>query len=404
MLPVADSQHQSEVISIYGVGPNDVILCPILFYVLYIPLAPLAVWMLRHTGLRTVMWAAAAATGAGCALRLGAIHATPGSFYWLVGGSAVLSLATPFVFSATTRLTTLWFAPAERSRATALLILANQFGLALGVLVPPAAVGHEDLRDLTILNGAEAAIGVVAMLCTFGLFGRDPPSAAPAPSSSAWEECKGALGAPGLWPLAVTFALMVGAYWTVTTLMNDILVPVGYSPSDVSIPAGAFLLAGIPGMFGAGMFIERTQQYDRGIAASGVVALGLMVAFAEVSSWQRSDGHLTALTVICALGGFAFAALQPMVLEKAAEVTYPQPESVSCGIVYLCSQFTGAALLAVTEGAPIRTVVWVLVGCTGAGLVAFVLGPKGTLHRLAAERSRSLEPSAERGGLELADV
>lgn len=139
-------------------------------------------------------------------------------------------------------------------------------------------------------------------------------------SSSFWLDLKVAFGSKGFLPIAITFAMTVGAYWTVTTLMNDILIPRGYSVEDIAAPATAFLFTGIPGMFAAGAYIDKTHKYDKGIIISGLLALILIVLFAVVSKLGDSAEHLGILCVICSLGGFFFSALQPMLIEKAAEV------------------------------------------------------------------------------------
>lgn len=67
-------------------------------------------------------------------------------------GQILTGLAQPFVLSAPTRYSDLWFAGNGRVAATALMSLANPFGGALGQLIDPfLATKPSDIPDMVLV-------------------------------------------------------------------------------------------------------------------------------------------------------------------------------------------------------------------------------------------------------------
>jgi FLVCR family MFS transporter 7 len=98
---------------------------------------------------------------------LGARISTNGNFGAVMFGQILTGLAQPFVLSAPTRYSDLWFTGNGRVAATALMSLANPFGGALGQLIDPFWVGKPDDVPNMVLY---IAIIVCIFLSVFDLF------------------------------------------------------------------------------------------------------------------------------------------------------------------------------------------------------------------------------------------
>lgn len=101
---------------------------------------PVAIYTL-HWGPKPSIIAAAVLILAGNWIRYAGSHSRDGGLYGVVMfGQILTGLAQPFVLSAPTRYSDMWFTNRGRVGATALASLANPFGAALGQLIVPFMV------------------------------------------------------------------------------------------------------------------------------------------------------------------------------------------------------------------------------------------------------------------------
>ena len=200
-----------------------------------------------------------------------------------------------------------------------------------------------------------------------------------------------ALRAPGMGALVLIFALCVGAYWTMIALIPQALSTQLNTSSAQTSAANALLLgAGIPGMYLAGAYVDRTHNYERAINVCIAVVVPGVVILALLLQYVHGSTAVTWIMVVCAALGFFFSALQPAILELAAEVTYPKPPFVSCSLVYLFSQFSGFAFIFISQKLtnPVTKVlnnaIWFYVACVLVSTAGYKLLFNGELKRLHA--------------------
>jgi hypothetical protein len=434
----------------YGVSDGVVNLLPVSFYVVYVPLVAPAMALLEQRGLRPTLLCAASFLVLGCALRafLGG-DPTPFSFNaGMLAGTVCVSVSTPFIFACTTALGGAWFGVRERGTATAVAVAMNQLGLVLGFVWPPLAVPALDKascssgtagRDACVaatgaairrMSYVQAGLAALALAGVAALFRSRPPTpptrAAAALLAAAGRQAKqrrGACGqlwrdanavclAPGMPTLLLCFALTCPSYWTTSVLLDETLDAKGFSARQIMLPGALLMGSGLPGMLAMGAHLGRHPRgHRRAVGYCGAAVLVLYVAFAAalqlLAPGHATDGKLALVTALCCALGFVFSALQPALLELAAELTYPLSENVSCSVVFLGSQFTGCAFVYIAEALEVHSVLpsggggggggggkrvgsmvhanWFFAGMVVLGLGVFALGPRGRLKRVEAE-------------------
>lgn len=94
--------------------------------------ARLVIWTLNKGGPKAAIIAASVLVLLGNWIRYAGTRANSGRFGIVMFGQIIIGLAQPFVLSAPTRYSNLWFTDNGRVTATALASLANPFGGAVG--------------------------------------------------------------------------------------------------------------------------------------------------------------------------------------------------------------------------------------------------------------------------------
>ena len=246
-----------------------------------------------------------------------------------------------------------WFAVNQRNLATTIGAMSNPIGIAIGQVIPPLLVDSHGGMPMLLLVSACISTGT-CVLCI--LFIRNNPPTPPSRSTAERQlerenRPKGQTFWNGplvgelkqLWSNKHFLILMVGVgmglglFNAVTTLVEQLVKPAGYTKDD----AGTFgaLLIGF-GLIGAGIvgpIMDKTHAY------TVILKIGLVSAFAGtvfmLLSLQPGRYTITA----CAFGvlGFVMLPLLPVCMECAAECTYPVSEDASSGLLLGAGNIVG---------------------------------------------------------------
>lgn len=149
---------------------------------------------------------------------------------------------------------------------------------------------------------------------------------------------------PFLVYLAVVFVGM-GIFNGVTTWVEQIVHPRGFSETDAGLIGGLMLLGGLLGAVIVSALSDRQGRRVRYLVVCLALAVPGLLGMALVSTtWLL-------LVASFALGFFLVPAL-PVGMQYAAEITYPTPEGTSNGLVQLFGQI---AVIYVYVMAALRT-------------------------------------------------
>jgi len=402
----------------WAVSPAAVNALSLVFLVLYLPGALLASVVTERFGLRAALVLGAALNLAGAALRAaGGALPSPAGFALALAGQSVAALGQPVFTNSPARLSAEWFARGERDLATTAAALSNAVGNALGSVLPPLAVGAP--RDLPAFLLAQA--GACAALLAVQALGMraDAPPEAPSAAAAARRRARAEAGAGGagagadgagagadgaygkrvslLAPdgapppdartlvgaaravardygallasrnfcvLAAGFALGLGLFNALLTLLAQVLAPCGYD-ADAAGAAGAALLgAGLVAAGAAGAALAATRAYVTALRALIAAGLGATLLFCAA---LRPGAEGAMLGAAAALGACVIPLL-PVALENAAEATFPVPEEVSSGLLIMVGNYVGIAVIYALQGA---------LGTPASGACASVVTPSG---------------------------
>ena len=316
----------------YGVSELAIGILSMSFMIAFIPLSLPAAWLIDTRGFR-------AAVGFGVVLMavFGVARGLAGDDYTLVLLSTIgIAVAQPFLLDAWTKVPANWFAPGERATAVGLVTLASMLGVALGMALTPVLAEAMSIATLQLVYGAVAAASAVSFLA----LARERPATPPCPPGQderalMLDGLKHALHVgPFLVMLGVAFIVM-GAFNGVTTWVEQIIEPRGFSPTDAGVMGAITLLAGIVGAVVLSAFSDRQGKRVRFMVLALVLTIPGMIGITFVTStW--------ALFAFSFLLGFFLVAVLPIGMQYAAEITYPTPEGTSNGLIQLCGQVSVA--------------------------------------------------------------
>jgi len=147
------------------------------------------------------------------------------------------------------------------------------------------------------------------------------------------------------WILFISFAVFVAFFNCTTSLMNQIVVPYGYSDDDAGLFGMSMIAAGLGGAAISGVLIDKTKKYKlflKTVApflAAGYIALTFVI--------QRDNYAL--IYIVCALLGFSSFGLLPVALELGVECTYPSPPSACTSVLWMGGQAFAVVFLTIGD-------------------------------------------------------
>jgi MFS family permease len=320
----------------YGVSDLQIGFLAMLFMVIYVPLSIPVSWAIDTYGYRK-------AVGAGVVL-LGVFGLLRGVFAanytWVVICTLGLAVAQPFLLNAVSTVAAKWFPMEERATASGLALVAGFIGIAIGQVTSPMLVlsfgGESALREgisaMQMIFGLAAALSAVVFL----IFTREAPPTPPCPPGQetralVLDGLRNMLRMKDIWLLLFMFLVGMGIFNGVSTWIEGIVRPKGFSVTQAGDLGGVLLLGGVLGAIALPALSDRLHKRKIFLLVGLALAVpGLMgVTFAASYGWT-----MAAMFEL----GFFLISLAPIGYQYAAEITYPAPEGTSNGLLNLAGQ------------------------------------------------------------------
>jgi len=260
-------------------------------------------------------------------------------------GQILIGLAQPFVLSAPTHYSDLWFSAQGRVSATAVASLANPFGGAIGQLISPLFVNSpSDIPNMVLYV---AIISSVATIPSFFIPARPPTPASPSSTQAPtpiMSQVTNLLRLPTFWLLFFPFAVYVGFFNSLSSLLTQILTPYGYTETQGGIAGAILILVGLVAAAITSPIMDRTKRY--------LMLIKTLVPILAVSYlifiWAPSANSIVAPYIICAVLGAASFSLVPVGLEWLVEVTWPVGPEVGSVLCWAGGQALGGAFIVIS--------------------------------------------------------
>lgn len=312
----------------YGVSDLQIGLLAMSFMIAFIPLSIPVSWVIDTYGFKLAVSIGAILMGV-----FGLLRGFSGTSYSLVLWSTIgIAVAQPFLLNAWTKVPANWFAIEERATAVGLVTLSNLIGTALGLVLTPILTEAISIPTVQLIYGGIAASSSVL----FVLLAKEKPPTPPGPAGSEvralmLDGLKHALTVkPFLLYLFVSF-IGLGIFNGVTTWVENIIRPRGFTPTDAGTLGALMLLGGVLGAVIIPSFSDKQRKRQPYILLGLILAIpGLAGLAFAASSW---------LLFTSAFGmGFFLVSTSPIGMQYAAEVTQPTPEGTSNGLIQLFGQ------------------------------------------------------------------
>jgi MFS family permease len=312
----------------YGVTDLKIGLLAMTFMMAFIPLSIPVSWAIDTYGFRLTVSIGAILMGV-----FGIVRGMAGADYNLVLFATIgVAVAQPFLLNAWTKVPAQWFSIEERATAVGLVTLSNLVGTALGMVLTPALIENQSIPRVQFIYGGIAAFSAVLFL----VFAREKPATPPCPAglegrALMLDGLKHALSIRDFWLYLWVSFVGMGIFNGVTTWVENIIRPRGFTPTDAGT-LGALMLAG--GVLGAVLippFSDRQHKRQPYILLGFILAIpGLVgLAFATVAWLLFASAFVL---------GFFLVSTSPIGMQYAAEITHPTPEGTSNGLIQLFGQ------------------------------------------------------------------
>jgi MFS family permease len=312
----------------YGVTDLQIGLLAMTFMMAFIPLSIPVSWAIDTYGFRLTVSLGAVLMGI-----FGVVRGLVGTNYTMVLISTIgVAIAQPFLLNAWTKVPAQWFSIEERATAVGLVTLANLVGTALGMVLTPILIESMPIPTVQLIYGSIAAFSAVL----FVLFAREKPATPPCPPGQEvralmLDGLKSALKIKDFWLYLFVSFIGMGIFNGVTTWVENIIRPRGFTPTDAGTMGALMLAGGVIGAVAIPPFSDKQHKRRRYILLGFLLAIPGLVGLTFAT-------QLWLLFVSAFVLGFFLVSTSPIGMQYAAEITHPTPEGTSNGLIQLFGQ------------------------------------------------------------------
>ncbi|RKP14538.1 major facilitator superfamily domain-containing protein [Piptocephalis cylindrospora] len=397
----------------FEVSDTAISMLAMVFYIGFVIMSLPSGWVIDHVGIKTGLIIGSVLNIAGAWLRYVAVISdmAPSSQYAMTMASqCIAALGQPFFLNAPTKFAASWFTDRGRGTANTIATLSNPIGIAVGQLIVPAlAPTSEDFPTMLLVTAVIATASCIPL----PLISSMPPSP---PQIEVLESTYSnnrlsrglrhllpgleiAIRSPGFLALWFVFSSCVGTFSALTSLLNNILTPYGYS-ADISGIFGAVIIVG--GLIGAAALAILIDRVPRHILILRVITPISAASFIGFIFAVKPDATI-GLGIVSFLIGISTFSLLPIGLELGVECTYPAPEGTVSSLLWMGGQAFSAIYQVIMNalrwgpdknppGGMRDAIIFSAVVISVSALVA-CFGFHGSLRRRAAEKELSLSHS-----------
>ena len=335
MLWITFAPITSDATNYFGVSDLWIGILSMCFMIVFIVFSIPASWIIDKYGIRVGVGIGAAFTGIFGLLR-GFVTT---DFTLLLMAQVGIAIGQPFILNAITKFAARWFPIAERATAAGLGTLAMYVGILAGMIVTPHLIIGSGIGGMLYIYGIVAMVAATV----FVVFAKEGPPTAPCrpdqeERSLVYDGIKNIFRVRDFnWLLFICF-IGLGVFNAVTTWIENILNPRGFSNTQAGITGGLMIAGGILGALIIPMLSDRYQRRTPFIiiALAGATISLVGITFAT-SYWLLLVSGFSL--------GFFLLSSGPIGFQYGAEITYPTSEGTSNGMMLLMGQISGIAFI-----------------------------------------------------------
>jgi sugar phosphate permease len=315
----------------YGVSDLSIGLLSMSFMIVYVFISIPASWIIDKYGIKVAVGIGIILTGIFGLLR----GLVADNFTLVLIMQIGIAIGQPFILNAITSVAAHWFPISERATAAGLGSLAMYLGIAIGLVLTPYLTIHYQIEGMLMVYG------VVSVIVTFIFFlfvKNRPPTPPCSPDqeerSLVFDGLKDSIRIKDFIFLMIIFFVGLGVFNAVTTWIEDILRPRGFSIIQAGNIGGMMILGGIIGAVVIPLLSDRSRKRTPYLKIAVIGATLGLVGITYATTYGL-------LLVSAFVFGFFLLSAGPIGFQYGAEITYPTPEGTSNGLLLLMGQISG---------------------------------------------------------------
>lgn len=295
-----------------------------------------------------------------------------------------IAVGQPFVIGAITKIAARWFPAKERATASGLGTLALYLGPLAAMLLSPYLYLRIGLPRMLMAYGVATAVGALIFLVVAR---EHPPTPAGRDERALmFDGLKSMLRQRDFIFLLILFFVGLGLFNSVSTWVEDIIRPRGFSISQAGLLGGLMLIGGIVGAVVIPLISDTLRRRKPFIILALVGLLPGLVGLTFATSY----GLLLLSGFVL---GFFLLSAGPIGFQYGAEITHPAPEGTSNSLLLVMGQISGIIFILGMDALRSKATKAMTGSLLGmAGMVAIVIVLAATLrespiHKTAPSKS-----------------
>ena len=333
----------------YHVSQLDIGLLSMSFMIAFLVFSIPASWVIDTYGFRIAVGVGAGLTGV-----FGLMRGLVASNFTLVMIAQIgTAVGQPFILNALTKVAARWFPIEERATASGLGSLAMYLGILAGLALTPSLTLSAGFSSMLLYYG----VGALVVGILFIVFAREHPATPPGPAALEeralmFDGLKQILRNKNFLLLMSVFFIGLGVFNSVTTWIEDIISPRGFTATQAGTAGGLMIVGGI---VGALILPTLSDKYRKRVPFILIGLLGTIPGLLGVT-YAKTSGLLYSASFAL---GFFLLSCGPIGFQYGAEIGRPAPEGTTNGLLLLMGNLSGIAFI--------------------FGMDAFRVGPKGSM-------------------------
>ncbi len=323
----------------YGVGSMSIAMFSMSYMIMYIIFSLPASWIVDRFGYRYSLIIGAVITAVFGLLR--ALFAD--NFTLVLIAQFIIAAGQPFLLNISTKVPANWFPVSERSTAAGILTMSQYIGYAVPMLLAPAIAESSGIKSTFMVFAVIAAISAIISI----IFTKEKPLVPP-PGPMAPKEDLSLKSMKSLFlnkafliVLLICF-ISIGAFNTLLTLLESILLPRGITSAQSGIVGTVFVAAGIIGAVALPIISDKQHKRVPFFIITILLLIPVYIGFTFIPNFIL-------IVLLAGLAGFLIMGVAPILFQHGAEIAYPIQEGTSLGVILLMGQISGVLFVYIFE-------------------------------------------------------
>ena len=325
----------SDAMKFYATSDIAIGLLSMVFMVVYILLFLPSAWLIDTWGFRKTVSLGAVLTAVFALTR----GLWADSFTLVFISQVGIAIGQPLILGAITKLGARWFLSDERATAAGLGTLAIYLGILASLILTPLLMGSFGMKGMLLIGGLMSCVAAVVFI----LVAREHP---PTPTGPAghdertlmFDGLKSMIRQKDFILLLVIFFIGLGMFNGITTWIEEIVGPRGFSTAQAGLAGGLMLVGGVVGAVVIPLISDSTRRRKPFIVLALAGLIPGLVGLTFATTWW-----LLAVSAF-AFGMFLLSA-GPVGFQYGAEITLPAPEGTSNSMLIVMGQFSGIVFI-----------------------------------------------------------